>query len=95
MVMRVFDQIRVLDAELKQSDPRTIQYQVKLALRNQLRRRRALWTRALPLDSPDGDNAMVENWHRLVFLSDRDNTGKIFESGGFPYLVEVDRDERL
>src|SRR5262245_3335033 len=88
-----YDRVKELDEKLAKTDPQSAAFRQLKEQRDELWRTRVPWARGLPLDAPAGDNAMVNDWHRLGFLVSQTKDGPLHLLNGQPQVVETERDE--
>jgi L-lysine epsilon oxidase-like protein len=90
-----YNHLKELDEKLAKLKPNSAAFENLKAQIDDLWRERAPWARGLPEDAPAGDNAMVNDWHRLGFLVNQTKDGAPLRLNGQPQVVETERDESL
>ena len=90
-----YNGLKELDQELAKLDPKSAAFNELKGQIDDLWRQRLPWARGLPKTSPAGDNAMVNDWHRLGFLVNQTKDGAPLLLNGQPQVVETERDELL
>jgi hypothetical protein len=90
-----YNSLKELDQKLAKLDPKSAAFKNLKAQMDDLWRQRSPWARGLPVKAPAGDNAMVNDWHRLGFLVNQTKDGAPLRLNGQPQVVETERDASL
>lgn len=90
-----FNRLKEMDQKLAKLDPKSAAFKSLKTQIDDLWRQRASWARGLPEIAPAGDNAMVNDWHRLGFLVSQTKDGAPLLLTGQPQVVETERDPSL
>jgi hypothetical protein len=90
-----YNRLKELDQKLAKLDPKSAAFKSHKSEIDDLWRQRSPWARGLPVEQPAGDNAMVNDWHRLGFLVAQTKEGAPLLLNGQPQVVETERDESL
>lgn len=90
-----YNSLKELDQKLAKLDPKSAAFKNLKAQMDDLWRQRSPWARGLPVKAPAGDNAMVNDWHRLGFLVNQTKDGTPLRLNNQPQVVETERDEAL
>jgi L-Lysine epsilon oxidase N-terminal/L-lysine epsilon oxidase C-terminal domain len=88
-----YNRIKELDEKLAKAVPQSAAFKELQEERDDLWRQRVSWARGLPQESPEGDNAMVNDWSRLGFLVSQTKDGAPLLLNGQPQVVETERDQ--
>lgn len=90
-----YNRLKELDQKLAKLDPKSAAFKKLKAQMDDLWHQRAPWARGLPEEEPEGDRAMVNDWHRLGILVSQTKDGAPLLLNGQPQVVETERDETL
>lgn len=90
-----YNRLKELDQKLSKLDSKSAAFKKLKAQIDELWRQREPWARGLPEENPAGDNAMVNDWHRLGFLVSQTTDGAPLRLNGQSQVVETERDESL
>ncbi|MEK6406626.1 MAG: LodA/GoxA family CTQ-dependent oxidase [Acidobacteriota bacterium] len=95
LTLASYNSLKELEQQMAKLNPKSKAFQNLQAQRDGLWREREPWARGLPGESPAGDNAMVNDWHRLGFLVNQTKDGAPLTLNGLTQVVETERDESL